>query len=693
MIVKNEENFIRQCLSSLVNIVDEIIIVDTGSTDNTKEICKEFTPKIFDYEWNDHFADARNYSLNHANGDWILWLDADEILDEEAQLEIQKIDFCSSVNQFLLPIKIYYGEGLPVDTNNFYSYFQPRLFRNKIGFKFFNRIHENILLSNPKIDVVQDYVTITLYHYGYLKSIVNTKQKSERNLRLLHLENSLKQTNPWTDYHLASEYYNLQNYSHAFDYVNKAIVNFLMLNLKPPAILYRLKYAILIDTTSYQGSWPGIDKAVQLYPEYVDLHFLKGVILYSLGKLELALSTFQHCLILKEDHPDFLVLKGTGSFLANEYIDKCTKKLSQRINHVTKSKVKKILYIGWIGFNNLGDELMYELFKEKVNEMNGEFEIDVANYVERYLIHADITEFDLIVLGGGSIFSGPSHTVEPYLIDFLYNAIQKDKKVMIWGTGIDSLSKQSIGKLDTEQHFQQSISNELISKIKYVFSNSDYVGVRGPLTYNFFKKHGITENIHISGDSAFLMQLDEPKDKQKTIGINWGTTYNSLYGNNEKQVEEQLVSSINALIKLNYKIYLFVVWEPDIAPTEELFQKINNPEMVTLDKNLYSYKQIIPILNTFTFTINFKMHASYLSLAAQTPFIALGYRFKVYDFVKSIDMEKFIIPTDSTSIKKDILNLATDIVDSSFTIKHKMKQAKLHYTKKLMKPFEENLFL
>lgn len=83
MIVKNEERYISRCLSSVQDIVDEIVIADTGSQDNTKDICKSFQARVFDFEWENDFAKARNYALQHAEGDWILMLDADEELDQE----------------------------------------------------------------------------------------------------------------------------------------------------------------------------------------------------------------------------------------------------------------------------------------------------------------------------------------------------------------------------------------------------------------------------------------------------------------------------------------------------------------------------------------------------------------------------------------------------------------------------------
>ena len=82
MIVKNEEAVLDRCLSSVSDLVDEIIVVDTGSTDSSREIAARFTEKVFDFPWRDDFAAARNESFSHASMDYCMWLDADDVLLE-----------------------------------------------------------------------------------------------------------------------------------------------------------------------------------------------------------------------------------------------------------------------------------------------------------------------------------------------------------------------------------------------------------------------------------------------------------------------------------------------------------------------------------------------------------------------------------------------------------------------------------
>jgi len=91
MIVKNEQQFLPDCLESVRNIVDQIVIIDTGSVDNTVEIAKRYSSEVHYFKWCDDFSAARNESIKYASGDWIFWIDADERLLPESVPEIKKL--------------------------------------------------------------------------------------------------------------------------------------------------------------------------------------------------------------------------------------------------------------------------------------------------------------------------------------------------------------------------------------------------------------------------------------------------------------------------------------------------------------------------------------------------------------------------------------------------------------------------
>lgn len=330
MIVKDEEKFIGTCLESVKDYVDEMIIVDTGSTDRTIEICKSFGAKIFTFPWNGSFSDARNYGIERAAGDWILWLDADEKVDAE---DVKKLREVFEHNDLFLCIHLINYVGDKVDPNLTYEIAHTRLFQNHKGIKFKNKIHETLntaeICEDYGIELAIKTLPIKVYHYGYLENVDKEKNKTERNIRMLEKELKEKDYSPWIEYYIAGEYYRFKKYAEAFEYINRSIFGFLTQSQLPPAYLYQLKYSILITSGNYEGAWPSIEKAIQLYPDYVDLHFYKGVILYNKGSFEDALKTFDKCLEIGEGNLYYLSLKGFGTFQALYYKGACLEKLGQ----------------------------------------------------------------------------------------------------------------------------------------------------------------------------------------------------------------------------------------------------------------------------------------------------------------------------------------------------------------------------
>lgn len=326
MIVKNEDTFLEKCLSSVQDFVEEIIIIDTGSTDGTIDIANKFHAKIYHYQWNDHFANARNESLAKATSDWILWLDADECLDIQDSETYKETLKNKKANILFLPMTNFIGERLDAQNQEAYVHYQPRLFRNHQGIQFINRIHET--LDGDPSKMTTDILDLPILHYGYIDEVTKKKDKSTRNKKILQLEAKKKTHSPWVDYHLASEYYRHKDYNQAFKYVNQSIFNFLLEGRKPPSLLYKLKYDMLIKTHSMDQALQGIEKVLLLYPDYVDLHFYKGLILIHQSDYKAAKVCFEKCLELGEDHPDYLILKGVGSFRAKQYKNICSEKVN-----------------------------------------------------------------------------------------------------------------------------------------------------------------------------------------------------------------------------------------------------------------------------------------------------------------------------------------------------------------------------
>ncbi len=146
MIVKNEEKVLERCLRSLHDLMDEIIIVDTGSTDSTKEIARRYTDKVYDLEWIDDFSAARNFAFSHATKDYIYSADADEVLDEEnwAKFDILKRNLIPEIEI----VQMIYGNQLESGTAyNFDAELRPKLFKRLRTFTWIEPVHEQMRLD------------------------------------------------------------------------------------------------------------------------------------------------------------------------------------------------------------------------------------------------------------------------------------------------------------------------------------------------------------------------------------------------------------------------------------------------------------------------------------------------------------------------------------------------------------------
>lgn len=156
MIVKNEEEVLDRCLSSIKDAVDEIIIVDTGSTDQTKKIASKYTNDIYDYRWNNDFSKARNYAFSKATCDYCMWLDADDVVlskDKQALLHLKE-----TLDDDISVVMMKYNTQFDNDGNPTFTYYRERLLRRVDNFKWQGFIHEVI---SPRGKIEYSDIAIT----------------------------------------------------------------------------------------------------------------------------------------------------------------------------------------------------------------------------------------------------------------------------------------------------------------------------------------------------------------------------------------------------------------------------------------------------------------------------------------------------------------------------------------------------
>lgn len=178
MIVKDEESVIGRCLESVRDIADEIIIVDTGSTDRTKEIVSQYTDKIFDFEWVDDFSKARNFSFAKATKDYILWLDADDVILEEDYQKFMKLKKNLDTSIDIYMMKYYYTldrEGNPTLVQN-----RERLLKREKNYQWVSPVHE-VIIPEGKVENVDIAITHKKEEIKDLNRNLNILEKMIKN--------------------------------------------------------------------------------------------------------------------------------------------------------------------------------------------------------------------------------------------------------------------------------------------------------------------------------------------------------------------------------------------------------------------------------------------------------------------------------------------------------------------------------
>lgn len=208
LIVKNEEDTIARCLESVKDIVDEINIVDTGSTDKTKEIASNFTDRIYDFKWVDDFAKARNFSFDQATKDYILWLDADDVILEKdrKQLAILK----ETLNEDVDSVKMDYHLATDEFGNVTSKLKRNRLVKRSRNFKWIGAVHEYLAVWG---NIINSDIAVThkSIHHDSNRNILIYEKKLARG----------EEFTPRDLYYYANELKDHQMYGSAIQYYEK----------------------------------------------------------------------------------------------------------------------------------------------------------------------------------------------------------------------------------------------------------------------------------------------------------------------------------------------------------------------------------------------------------------------------------------------------------------------------------------
>lgn len=348
------------------------------------------------------------------------------------------------------------------------------------------------------------------------------------------------------------------------------------------------------------------------------------------------------------------------------------------------------MYLGWVGFHNLGDEWMWQLFRSMAERHLDLRRVEVVPSLPGVDID-DLDRYDTIVLGGGSLLI-PGYT------DRLAKALRMGKRVIIWGSGYDEMSRIGPGPADGRYTDPVREPDGYLETLREVISGAAFAGVRGPWTRAYLEaRQAAADRLLVSGDPAVMTPADDsPADAGaaeggRWIGMNWGTSYGRIYGGREADVEDQLVLAARRLAGEGYKLYLYVMWGPDRGPAKRLYEKINLPEQVIFDPGVHDYPHYLRLMRKFEATINFKLHANVLSAVSGVPFVCLGYRFKSYDLMEGLGLGSRIVPTDEPQLGERAASLLAEAAADRTSFAALLGQHRVRSRALLEMPFREGL--
>ncbi len=300
MIVKNEIKYIEDCLKAVAPFVDEIIVVDTGSTDGTLAILEQFDCKVYEFAWCDDYAKARNYSVSKASNDWILFLDADEHITEFDKTAINQFIKKNMSNCIgMISLKSYVGDLTNTSIDRL-----PRLF-NKKKFQFIRPIHEYLNPTDKNITVATCDIPIFADHFGYLDSTTTDKDKNNKYIETLTKSLNTKY-DPYLEKHLAAALFNIKEYDEAikkcdnvlsqknaksFDYYSEVVT------LRLEALIALKNFEEAVKMESYFESCKDDDKYLYTMSiAYIELNFNEtalDIYEYLLNKKDLSINRLQ----------------------------------------------------------------------------------------------------------------------------------------------------------------------------------------------------------------------------------------------------------------------------------------------------------------------------------------------------------------------------------------------------------------
>ena len=306
VITKNEEENIGTWLASMKKIADEMIVVDTGSTDRTVEMAKEAGARVFHHAWQNDFAAAKNAALEKAKGDWILFLDADEHFSPQTLPKVRPL--LEKVEASPKPIVGVICRLINIDKdqgNRFMgAIFQLRILRNSRDLRYEGKIHEHIVDVRREEHEMFATPKLVIFHTGYSLHLV--RKKLERNLDFLRQKEEAQGESVDDALHYMDCYYGLGDFARAAEYARKAIASKIIYMGREGAEYWGLVRALLAQKRPKEEILPVLEEAMAKYPDLAEFPMEVGLLAWEERDYLLAEKMFRRGMACRKKTPTSL---------------------------------------------------------------------------------------------------------------------------------------------------------------------------------------------------------------------------------------------------------------------------------------------------------------------------------------------------------------------------------------------------
>jgi tetratricopeptide (TPR) repeat protein len=299
MIVRNERANLAACLGSVEGLVDEIVVIDTGSTDGTQQIAMEHGASVYDFPWCDDFSAARNESIRYAKGDWIFWLDADDRVVPGMRTRLSSLfrDLPSTKAGYTMTVVSPGPDGQPM-----FEALHIRLFRNDAAIRWQYPVHEQIGLAIARAGGELCPSEVSIVHTGYLHA-GHVSTKLERNLRLIDIG---LMRSPLDRFLLSSRAATLVDLGRPAEaLISLHFCEAAHSGLALPACVFALKGRAYALEGDLEAALESTRSGLSLHPRDAKLLFMEAEVLAAFGELDAAAACLRSQLIVGEEHQRF----------------------------------------------------------------------------------------------------------------------------------------------------------------------------------------------------------------------------------------------------------------------------------------------------------------------------------------------------------------------------------------------------